>query len=406
MSVRPATEVCEVLGLDPQRTRRAMGFCVVGASGAVIDLVVTLSLLEAVHYLLANALGFVLAVSWNFTGNWVFVFDRPDGRVSQQYLSYVGLHSVTFGLRAAVVVGLVETTPTPAAIATVIGIGVAAITNFLGTEQIFDGVGELWFDAVAALNQGAHLLYSSRLRALLQRTHLYSPIYGAYVRAMGLLYRSPWRTVRSGNATATISMVHPPCIVSVMHTLTKEREVIDSFVDELEADDIVWDVGANVGVYSCLAGDIAAGVIAFEPFWQTSSILDENMMANDINGVGLTIALGSKSGTVSLAVERAEAGTQTPVVQVDSEREVTQRTGDELVQSGFVPSPDVVKIDVEGAESEVIEGMGETLKTSRLVYCETHGDGSVGELLEEFGFDVDVVDEGTQTYLRGVSTDE
>ena len=87
-------------GLVGERVVRFAEFCGVGASGVVVDLAVTTSSLNVTHYLLANALGFLVAVTWNFAGNWLFVFDRPEGSIPHQYASYVLLHTATFGVRA------------------------------------------------------------------------------------------------------------------------------------------------------------------------------------------------------------------------------------------------------------------------------------------------------------------
>ena len=46
---------------------------------------------------------------------------------------------------------------------------------------------------------------------------------------------------------------------------------------------------------------------------------------------------------------------------------------DELVSSGELPPPTVVKIDVEGAELAVLEGMRETIGAHRpAIICELH----------------------------------
>ena len=53
--------------------------------------------------------------------------------------------------------------------------------------------------------------------------------------------------------------------------------------------------------------------------------------------------------------------------------EVAVSSIDELLAAGEVPVPDVVKIDVEGAELEVIEGMRRTLDEHHpVLLCEVH----------------------------------
>jgi FkbM family methyltransferase len=388
--------------VEPSRAVRFLEFAAVGATGVLVDLTITLSLLGRTHYLLANLAGFLVAVSWNFAGNWLVTFDRPDGVLRWQYLSYVGLHSLTFGLRAAAIVLIVEAVGVPAAVATGVGVAVAAIANFLGSEVIFEGVGERWLNAVEAFDQLAHRVYSSRIRTWLRRSGLYTLAYGGYVRLMGACYRDRTRTVESGAATATLAMHRGPLVVSVLHTLAKERPIIDRFVADLEPDDVVWDVGANVGVYACLAGDIADRVVAFEPYAPTAEILRGNLLGNGIDGHVLSIALGAEYDQVGLDLERSEVGTQTPTVgpRKDESQPVVQKPGDAIAR--IESTPTVVKIDVEGAEAAVLEGMTETLQQCRLVYCESHGAGDVRAQLERLGFDVEIMDDASETYLRGV----
>lgn len=70
-------------------------------------------------------------------------------------------------------------------------------------------------------------------------------------------------------------------------------------------------------------------------------------------------------------------------------------TVDELVADGTVAPPSVVKIDVQGAEAEVLRGMRRTLEEhGPLVLCELHGTGDVVKpLLDELGYDVQLVDQ-------------
>jgi hypothetical protein len=77
-------------------------------------------------------------------------------------------------------------------------------------------------------------------------------------------------------------------------------------------------------------------------------------------------------------------GSTKDTIQVESWR------GDELIAESELPSPTVVKIDVEGAELKVIEGMSNKLASEecRLVYCEIHHDNreeSQGANIADFG---------------------
>jgi len=403
--------------IDPSRAIRLFEFLAVGTSGAVVDLATTTALLGTSHYLLANTVGFLLAVSWNFAGNWWLTYDRPKGSLPRQYASYVSLHGITFGVRAIAVAGLVEGAGLSALVATVAGIGVATIANFLGTERILLS-GQLWFDAVEALNQVAHRVYGSRLRLALKRTGIYAVLYGSYQRVLARLYRSDSRTIEIAGATARLWTEAPPEIVSVLHTVEKEQAILEAFVDDVRPDDVVWDVGANLGVFATLAADRGADVIALEPHPPTARRCLENteLSAATDRVTVLPLALGATEGASVLAVEREEVGTQTPTVvdgiersTLSADRLVRRLPGDRMVECG-APAPSVVKIDVEGAELDVLAGLSNTLAEDvRLVYVEAHAGSdspereAVRDRLEALGFDVDVVaTAGSQIYYRGV----
>ena len=72
--------------------------------------------------------------------------------------------------------------------------------------------------------------------------------------------------------------------------------------------------------------------------------------------------------------------------------------GDEVVDSGQIPAPNVIKIDTEGAEAKVLEGLRKTLAESSvraIVFEEQRGGqepAPARALLEAAGFTVEAVD--------------
>lgn len=401
--------------VDPRRVVRLVEFAAVGATGAALDLLVTVATIGGFHYLAANVVGFGVANSWNFNLHRLVTFDDTDGPFWRQYRAYMSLHVATFAIRAAVVVALVELVGVPPVPSSFIGIGAAAIANYLGSEWIFIGKGSLWSGVGAGVNRLAHALYTTRVQTALDRTGLYHPLYVAYQRVLGRLYSDDVLDVEVAGASATFHMEHDPEVLSVFHTLRKERAMLDDFVAAVGPDDVVWDVGANLGVFACLAAARGARVIAFEPFWPTAGRLDENADLSDVDVEVYEFALGREEGSVDLGVDRKELGTQTPTIEPrdgQATTTVAMFAGDELVDDDFVPAPTVAKIDVEGAELDVVDGLQDALArpACRLVYTEDHShvwgrDETVGQLrarLERLGFAVDEVEQhNSQTYLKG-----
>jgi methyltransferase, FkbM family len=124
-----------------------------------------------------------------------------------------------------------------------------------------------------------------------------------------------------------------------------------------------YDIGANVGVYTCFAGQHADRVVAFEPHEGTATRLRENVDLNDIDVTVYQTAVADYEGTASLAHPRRspqELGTgEFSVVPMDDATDVAEipvTRVDTIVQQEDLPQPTVAKIDVEGAELQVLDG--------------------------------------------------
>lgn len=187
----------------------------------------------------------------------------------------------------------------------------------------------------------------------------------------------------------------------------EERPILEALLGELRRDDVFYDVGANVGLYACLAADVVdAPVVAFEPHPENADRLARNVALNDADVSLYRCALAAEEGTAELELALDEVGSAghslvgTPGKSGYGAVEVRKRRGDELVAAEGLPDPTVLKIDVEGTERDVLEGLSETLSrpACRLVYCEVHPDHlrmagesveGVRNRLEAFGFSVE-----------------
>lgn len=213
------------------------------------------------------------------------------------------------------------------------------------------------------------------------------------------------RTVRVGEATATFSVSTYAEYHVVNAVEREERPVVERVIEELDRDDVFWDIGANVGTFSCLAGDVleAGTVVAFEPYPPNAEKLRRNLANNDVRAVVKPCALSRTPGGRTLFVhDTEEAGTlQGSIVSAFASDEhtvgsidVDVTTGDRLVTDGDVPAPTVVKMDVEGAAPDVLDGMVGTIRhpACRLVVVEPHDNSdAIERRLLDAGFDVDEV---------------
>jgi FkbM family methyltransferase len=134
------------------------------------------------------------------------------------------------------------------------------------------------------------------------------------------------------------------------------------------------DVGAQMG-YLSLAMATSAGrqtaVHAFEPEDINAARFRENMALNNIQNVQLhREAVSNIEGTLHLFLSKtANAGTHSTLY---NERTVTEEsiqipatTLDAFARATNLPRLDLIKVDVEGAEFEVIQGADSVLRTYR-----------------------------------------
>lgn len=164
-------------------------------------------------------------------------------------------------------------------------------------------------------------------------------------------------------------------------TYQLEKDWLGDLLDELREGDVLFDVGGNIGFYACFAANSLndGRVISFEPLPPNVKQLKRNLRHNDAEKCEVReIALSNDRDTVEFTVPASrDAGYATGTINPGDEGsgyEVETRRGDQMVNDGELPQPSVVKIDVEGSEPLVLDGMRETLASPecRLLYCEIH----------------------------------
>ncbi|WP_254768928.1 FkbM family methyltransferase [Salinilacihabitans rarus] len=151
--------------------------------------------------------------------------------------------------------------------------------------------------------------------------------------------------------------------------------VLGDILDHLKPDDVFWDVGANIGIYTCFAAaKLQSGyVVGVEPNPNNVARIEENLALNGLSADVYQRALLAEreSGERTLKItEDAGAGEFGYLSDRASDGiRVETTTGDALVD-GDVPAPDVLKVDVEGAEFEVLKGLERSIAGCRLVYLD------------------------------------
>ena len=149
---------------------------------------------------------------------------------------------------------------------------------------------------------------------------------------------------------------------------TYDREQVESFLAYLKPGDVVYDIGAHVGYYSLAAARKLAGagrVIAFEPLPLNLKLLRGHIASNRVANIEVIAAcVADASGEAYFDAGRGTGrgrlsqagGDAVPVVALD-----------ELVASGSIPPPNLIKMDVEGAELSALSGARRLLAQHRPV---------------------------------------
>jgi FkbM family methyltransferase len=208
-----------------------------------------------------------------------------------------------------------------------------------------------------------------------------------------------------------------------------ETEQLHSFLRLLREGDVVWDVGANMGVYSMLAGKIVSTtgrVYCFEPERRLQRILKANRLVNKLGDrvVIVPLALGSTTGKAVLYESAVTMGTHSLVKRFDDYRskdkaiQIEISRADDLVGQSILPPPNAIKIDVEGAEFDVCEGLKGLMESAppRVIFLEVHPAllGNFGRstedlrsLLTGYGYEIaDCGSRGTEYYWMATRNGE
>jgi FkbM family methyltransferase len=144
-----------------------------------------------------------------------------------------------------------------------------------------------------------------------------------------------------------------------------------------------YDIGANVGFYSVIAARLVGGagrVVSFEPLPENTASLKHNAEINNFGQVTVhEFALGCIDGEMLFAMsERPTWGKLSSVGTLPNRHignvKVAVHRLDSIVNEAALRPPDLVKIDVEGAENDVLGGARDTLARHRpVLIIELHG---------------------------------
>lgn len=203
----------------------------------------------------------------------------------------------------------------------------------------------------------------------------------------------------------------------------------ETFVDALRPHSalqgaVVWDVGAHIGYESLLFAELvgpAGRVVAFEPNPANFREWQRNVEGNSKLAARMSLratALCDKSGTAAFRFSEDVLGGGSSgshlADAVPPEDEVSYAAfglvnvacarADDLVEAGEIAPPAIIKIDVEGAEADVVRGATRTLHRYKpILLVEVHHVRAMHDLevlLQEAGYVSSVLEASEETASR------
>ena len=211
-------------------------------------------------------------------------------------------------------------------------------------------------------------------------------------------------TLKKGENTYFFSIANPLLRLRAETFFTKEPETLE-WIDRMNNGSVLWDIGANVGIYSIYAAvSKRANVIAFEPSIFNLEFLARNINLNDVaDRVSIVpLPLSNKTQLNEMRITSLDWGgaLSTFGETYDGNGDAINQifgytiagiTADSAKEFFSLPQPDFIKLDVDGIEALVLAGGDKILSKARSVLVEVNDDfesqaKTCQSLLKKHGF--------------------
>lgn len=147
-----------------------------------------------------------------------------------------------------------------------------------------------------------------------------------------------------------------------------EKELQEALINNIKNGDVIVDVGANFGLHTLLAGKILGDrghIYAIEPIPSNIKLLKRNIRLNHFNS-RITIIEAALSNSndayIEMSLPKEDVVVSASIAKVGNKviKVKNMRLDDFIEGTGI--KPNLIKIDVEGAEYEVLKGAENVLK--------------------------------------------
>jgi FkbM family methyltransferase len=166
----------------------------------------------------------------------------------------------------------------------------------------------------------------------------------------------------------------------------EEEIALKYFLSLIKHDSIVYDIGASIGLFAITSAILCekGKLFAFEPDKETCQRLEENIKFNNLKNIKINELALSDNKTESLLYTNGTNGYAPTLVFQKNRKDAPKNTIiiktdtlDNLLKNNSYPVPDIIKIDIEGAEILLVKGAqklfsGELNKRPEHIFIEIH----------------------------------
>ena len=249
---------------------------------------------------------------------------------------------------------------------------------------------------------------------------IYYSTYDYYESAKAQLFRFTNSSIERISVADTTFLIHTENSYEkrTLDTVRKHKSVFTDLKQSLESSDNFYDIGANIGIYTCFAGHILdhGKILAIDPHPPSYRRLQENIELNNIDSVtSLEAAIGTYSGARTFVKPIPDLpsvyGIHDASINHDPTRtfEVDCYTSQDLYEME-VSLPNIAKINVEGDELDVLRGISPLLQHEecRVVYCSVYPEllsrknqspEMINEVLDNLKFEFEILQELGMGYI-------
>jgi|GEM_PF-2052740 FkbM family methyltransferase len=189
-------------------------------------------------------------------------------------------------------------------------------------------------------------------------------------RKLGRLVGQDWRITIPTSMGAQLAV--DPQNLDVYTTITRkdgvwEQNVLTACRAITKAGDVFFDIGANAGWVSVEMSKAFGGSLTLCAFEPQPTLARMVATSFQLNGFGKSsvyrLMLGNEEGEAELFIPAHSIHASAISREAGADKiAVPMMTLDRLIADGELPSPNVIKIDVEGGELDVFKGAAETIR--------------------------------------------